>query len=862
MSDKSTATVEAQTLDYRLPRQVLPDRYEIKLTPDLQNFTFTGDVVIDIDVVQQVKKIVLNALELKVSEAYVTEKDGTKYSATLTQDEENERLQLSFDNSLNIGPAKISLKFVGILNDKLHGFYRSTYKDTNGEQKVIATTQFEATDARRAFPCFDEPDFKASYKVTLIVDKNLQAISNAGIDSENQLPNNKKEVVFKETVKMSTYLVAFIVGEFEATEPIMAHKTPIRIWAPPGKKSLATFAQGIAKHSLEFFANYYGVPYPGDKLDLIAIPDFASGAMENLGAVTFRETALLVDEKLASHSELERVADVVAHEIAHMWFGDLTTMSWWNGIWLNEAFATFMEMMAVDAWKPNWKRWDSFGASRAAALVVDGLKSTRPIEFEVKHPDECRGMFDVLTYEKGASVLRMLEQYIGVDVFQKGISIYLNRHKFANTETHDLWHALEEASKLPVGELMESWIFQKGYPMISVKLSSNGKTLELSQQRFFYLQDNQEKNQVFHIPIMIRAKTAKGIVQKKFLLKEERGNIDLDEAIEWAVVNEEGHGFYRVHYDQILLNKFTSNLMSTLSAIERFNLVNDTWAMTVAGHLDLTSYLKLVKLFKEETDKNVWSVIVSSLQYLDRVIEEADRSHYEKFVQELLSHIFKQLGWVKANDENELVGQLRGTVINALGTFGKHLGVQKEAAEYYAKFKKDKNTVDPNIVPSLISILAKSGDKTRYDEFYHAYKNAKSPQEEERYLYSLAAFKDTSVLKQTLQMTIDGEVKTQNAPYLLRYMMLMNTTGRELAWQFTKEHWQEITTKFPDNSISRMLEGITALVKPQLESDIAKFLKANPVKEGAKTVEQHFERLSVAVLFKKREANNFKQAFN
>ena len=309
-----------------------------------------------------------------------------------------------------------------MLNDKLHGFYRSQYTDAAGKTFTIATTQFEATDARRALPCWDEPALKAVFKVTLVVDENLTALSNAGIANERSIGGGKKEVVFKDTIRMSTYLLAFIIGEFEATAVTDAG-TPLRVVHVPGKHHLANYAQAIGAFSLKFFADYYGIPYPGDKLDLIAIPDFAAGAMENLGAITFRETALLADDKTASRAELERIADVVSHENAHMWFGDLVTMKWWNGIWLNEAFATFMEMLAVDAWKPEWRRWDSFGASRSAAMAIDALKNTRSIEYTVLSPEDCRSMFDILTYEKGASVLRMLEQYLGAERFRKGIAL-------------------------------------------------------------------------------------------------------------------------------------------------------------------------------------------------------------------------------------------------------------------------------------------------------------------------------------------------------------------------------------------------------------------------------------------------------
>ncbi|HEY2486418.1 MAG TPA: M1 family metallopeptidase, partial [Candidatus Binataceae bacterium] len=440
MRDQEGASESTQVQDYRLPKNVKPRRYEIRLEPDLKAFTFKGAESIAIVVIEPTAEIVLNALELEIDSAAV-EAAGRWLRATVRMEPEKERAHLRLSESLAPGEYTLKVAFRGILNDKLHGFYRSQYTDATGKTHVVATTQFESTDARRAFPCWDEPELKASYQVVLVVDEHLAAISNAGEESARKLAGGKKEVTFKETMVMSTYLVAFIVGEFEATAPIDAG-TPLRIVHVPGKADLTPFAKQIGSFSLKFFADYYGLSYPGDKLDLIAIPDFASGAMENLGAITFRETALLVDEKTASRAELERVADVVSHENAHMWFGDLVTMRWWNGIWLNEAFATFMEMLAVHAWKPEWKRWESFSVSRAAAMAVDGLRNTRPIEFTVLSPEECRAMFDILTYEKGAAVLRMLERFLRPDVFRDGIRRYLKKHQFANTETGELWDAL------------------------------------------------------------------------------------------------------------------------------------------------------------------------------------------------------------------------------------------------------------------------------------------------------------------------------------------------------------------------------------------------------------------------------------
>jgi len=345
---------------YRLPRTAVPSRYDIRLEPDLTTLTFRGQQTVALEVTESISELVLNAIELAIDSASLENDRGETIRATATMEEATERCRLALASPAARGRWRLRLAFRGTLNDKLRGFYRSVYKDPSGVSRTMAATQFEATDARRAFPCWDEPSFKAVFAVTLAIDPALTAVSNTSIVSET-LENGRKVVKFADSIVMSTYLVAFVVGELEHTEPTHVGRAPLSVWCVPGKKRLAKFGQEIGAASLAFFEDYYGLPYPGDKLDLLAIPDFAAGAMENLGAITFRETALLVDETAASHAELERVADVVAHENAHMWFGDLVTMTWWNGIWLNEAFATFMEMLAVDAWKPEWQRWSTFG---------------------------------------------------------------------------------------------------------------------------------------------------------------------------------------------------------------------------------------------------------------------------------------------------------------------------------------------------------------------------------------------------------------------------------------------------------------------------------------------------------------------
>jgi puromycin-sensitive aminopeptidase len=835
---------------HRLPTTVTPERYEIRLTPDLTTWTFLGEEKVSVQIHEPVREIVLNAAELEFRSVSLKLQNGTVLPGRSQLDGENEQAKLCFPEALPVGRCELQIGFSGILNDKLHGFYRSTYKDSQGQEKPLASTQFESTDARRAFPCWDEPAFKAVFQVTLVVDEKLTAISNTRVLRETVLRGTgKKEVVFADSIKMSTYLVAFIVGEFEATEPVMVGSAPLRVWAVPGKKHLANFALDIGKSSLEYFSRYYGIPYPGDKLDLIAIPDFASGAMENLGAITFRETALLVDANKATRAELERVADVVSHENAHMWFGDLVTMRWWNGLWLNEAFATFMEMLAVDAWKPEWRRWDSFTVSRAAAMQVDGLKSTRPIEFPVERPEEAAGMFDVLTYEKGASVLRMLEQYLGGEAFRDGIRLYLRRHQYGNAETTDLWDALEDSTKHPVRALMDTWIFQAGYPMISVK--KDGPTLCLSQQIFRYLEDGSDQDRKWHAPIFLRASTKSGEVARTILLTEKEHQVELADEVEWAVVNAGGHGFYRVRYGGDLIDALKRDLQNRLSAVERFGLVNDSWAATLAGLTSLIDYLELIKLLREEGDLNVWTTVIGSSHHMHRILDDEQCASLEKQLRALFSPATERLSWMPRKGESELESQLRGELIAVLGTVAEDKACQERAREFYTQYEKAPDSVDRNLVPALISIVAHTGGSTEYEKFYGKFKTAQTPQEETRYLFALANFRMPELIDRTLDLTINGEVRTQNSPYLMRGILL-NKRARERAWSFMKAHWDEMLRQYPDNSIPRMCEGIIGLVTAKLEKDVREFLAKHPVKQGAKQMEQHLERLGVAVICKDR----------
>jgi puromycin-sensitive aminopeptidase len=839
---------------YRLPRHVRPSRYELFLEPNLDSNTFAGQAVITIEVAHATSDIVFNAAELEIGSASIAGPGSQRAEGRVRLQPERERCVISFPTAVEPGTRHLSLSFKGVLNDKLRGFYRSSYSDSNGMKRAMAATQFEATDARRAFPCWDEPDFKAVFAVTLAVAPDLTALSNAAIRSE-EMKSGKKLIRFADTMTMSTYLVAFLVGRLEGTSPVMVGRTPVRIWTVPGKQHLTAFGLEIAAYSLAFFSEYYGIPYPGDKLDLIAIPDFASGAMENLGAITFRETALLVDQSRATRSERERVADVVAHENAHMWFGDLVTMSWWNGLWLNEAFATFMEMLAVAAWKPEWERWTSFSISRAAALAVDGLHSTRPIEYPVLAPKDADAMFDVLTYEKGASVLRMLEQFIGPDTFREGVRLYLRTHAYGNADTKDLWVAMAAAAKDDIHELLNQWVFAPGYPLISAEVTGSSE-ITISQQRFNYLasapsgEAGQPATQpVWHVPIHVKIFLDERVETRRVLLSQEKMTVRLPAQWTSVILNEGGHGFYRVRYGHELLDRLERNGLTHLTPVERFNLVNDMWASTLAQMIPPSRYLHVTGHFKTERDHNVWTVVLGSFSTLDRLLTAQDRSLLQRFVQDRLGPAAHDLGWAPQRDETDLMRELRSDILRALGTLGNHSDTQQEAAQLYAAEQDRPGTVDPNLLPALVSILAFTGDQTRYEEFLQRFRKAPTPQEERRFLYALAAFRSPQLLKRTLEKTLNGEIRTQDAPMVVG-AVLHNVYGRDTAWEFVKKHWDEMDRLFPKNGLRRMCSGIVGLATPELEREVQDFFGSRKIDLGGKTLQQYFEQLHVAISFR------------
>jgi len=843
---------------YRLPASVVPSRYDLTLEPDLHAATFSGFESVTLRIAETVDEIRVNALDLVIVEGWLEADDDRRLDLSATLDPDREQAILTLAAPAEPGDWTLHLRFTGELNDRLTGFYRSTFTAADGEKHTIATTQFEATHARRAFPCWDEPARKAVFSVTLVVPDHLAAVSNAAEVSSEATDDGRRRVRFADTIKMSTYLVAFVIGPLEMTTPIDVNGTALRIVYPPGGGHLTAFAQEAGAFALDHLANYYGIAYPGDKLDLVAIPDFSFGAMENLGCVTFRETLLLVDRDRASQAELQRIVDVVAHEIAHMWFGDLVTMRWWNGIWLNEAFATFMEMLTTNAFRPDWDRWTDFGIARSAAFDTDSLATTRPIEYAVASPEDAEGMFDVLTYEKGAAVVRMLEQYLGAEEFRAGIGAYLAAHAYANTETTDLWDAIEATVDSPTRRIMDSWIFQAGHPVVAVSLINGGRTVHLEQDRFRYA--GQRAHNVgtapaddvrWMIPIVLRVGRGDATEVIKVLLEGDSIDVDLDQPAEWVVGNDHGSGFYRVTYEGSLLDNLASRAQRDLTALERYGLVEDMWAAVLAGRIGVDRLLGTLRAFADETDLSVWQRIVGVLGALERLMSDDQRSDFTAFVRALLGPAYKRLGNERADGESDRVSSLRAVLLAALAEHGDDETMLARAQELYAQLGTEQ-PVDPELGNAAVRLVAASADEQRFADLMARSAAATTPQEKLRYLGALADVSDPVLFGRLLDMTLTDEVRTQDAPFLLRRAILNRANG-EAAWAFVTAQWDTINARLPSAGIPRMLEGIRVVNSAQLADGIDSFLDTHPVPQAEKQIEQHRERMSVSVALRDRE---------
>lgn len=828
---------------HRLPATVRPTNYDLWFAPDLDAATFDGKASIGIVVDEPVDELVLHALDLEIDRAVLQRGDRFVDLHPLPRPD-TEMVALHAPVTVDPGEWMLHLSWRGKLNDQLVGFYRSTYTDDAGTMHTIACTQFESTHARRAFPCWDEPAFKASFDMSLLVDNDLLAVSNGAEVSSDPAASGKRLVRFSPTIPMSTYLVAMVVGPLEATHPVDVDGVPMRVITPLGRLHLSPYAQEVGAFALRHLTDWYGIPYPGDKIDLVAIPDFSFGAMENQGCITFRETALLLDREQATRSELMRVADVIAHELAHMWFGNLVTMAWWEGIWLNEAFATFMELDTTDGFRPDWQRWVEFGRSRSAAFDTDSLTTTRPIEFAVVTAEDAEAMFDVLTYEKGSSLVRMLQRYLGEERFRDGIRRYLGDHVESNTVTTDLWDAIESATEEPVRRMMDTWIHRGGHPVVSIERDGD-QGLRLRQQRFTYEADaaagvepTDETDRA--IPLVLRLGHGTDTAVHRVLLDGAEQHVALDQPVDWIVGNNEGDGFYRVELQDDDLAAVASVAVDRLGPLERYGLVEDEWALLLAGRGSVDRVLTVIRALATDDDLAVWQRIVDVLDDLDRRVSNGTRPRFSRFVRSLLEPVAARLG--ESDDDRRIT--LRAHLDVALALLGADHDRLRTAVEVF--LGDDPGAGGPEMADARVRIAGAHGSETVTGELRRRADAADTAQDRLRHLGALADSTYPHEVVAFCELVLTDEVRTQDGPFLLR-RALSNRHAQQAVWDFLEARWVDILDRFPNASIPRLLEGIRTIGDRDLAERVAAFLDGHPSEHGGSVIAQHRERMWVEV---------------
>lgn len=638
-------------------------------------------------------------------------------SPKVSYDEKTQVSKFDFSDVISKGSkAQLEIKFTGQLNDKMAGFYRSTYKKEDGTEGLLATTQMEPTDARRSFPCFDEPALKAAFTVTLIADKNLTCLSNMDVSSESEVQSaisgsTKKAVKFNKSPEMSTYLVAFIVGELNYIET-NAFRVPVRVYAPPGQDiEHGRFSLELAARTLAFYEKVFGIEFPLPKMDQVAIPDFAQGAMENWGLVTYRVVDLLLDEKASGAATKERVAEVVQHELAHQWFGNLVTMDWWEGLWLNEGFATWASWYSCNEFYPEWNVWQTFVTDTLqGALSLDSLRSSHPIEVPVKRADEINQIFDAISYSKGSCVLRMISTYLGEDVFLEGVRRYLKKHAYGNTQTGDLWASLADASGKKVEEVMAAWTKEVGYPVVTVS-ESGPDTVHVKQNRFLRTGDvKPEEDQVLY-PVLLALRTKEG-VDKSLVLDKREADFKVS-STDFFKVNADHTSPYRTSYAPERLEKLGQAAKEGLLPVEdRAGMIADAGALAQSGYQKTSGVLSLLKGFDSETEFVVWNEIVARLTAVQSAWifeDEAVRSGLEKFQLSLLSAKAHALGWTFSSKDGHIEQQFKAMLFGSAGLSGDE-AIIKASKEMFAKYMAgDKTAIHPNIRGSVFAIALKNG---------------------------------------------------------------------------------------------------------------------------------------------------------
>ena len=821
---------------HKLPETVRPSNYELAFDVNMETFSFLGKEKIDVNISAPTKKIILNAMDIDVKSA-VAMTNGKKLAARTEMDTENQVLILHLPEKIS-GNAKIFLEFEGKLNDNLVGFYRSKVIMPDGSARYAASTHFEAPYARRAFPCFDEPAYKATFDITLTMEKNFTGLSNMPAKKEKS-EGEKKTIVFERTPVMSTYLLYMGIGEFEFEET-KAGDTLIRVVTLGRKKGSGKFALDVCKKTLDYFEKYSGIPYPLPKLDMIALPDFSSGAMENWGAVTFREICLLFDEKKTSTSTKKFIAMIVAHELWHQWSGDLVTMEWWNDLWLNESFATFMAYKAVDHVFPEWKMWEDFvRLETVRAMDDDSLKTTHPIEANVKDVREIEQLFDAISYAKGGNILRMIEDYLGHDAFRTGVGRYLDAHKYGNASSEDLWDSLEAASDKPAKEIVMNWIQQAGYPMVEASVK-DGK-LSLDQKQFIF--GSRARGKKWKIPLIIMAEGMDAPI--RHTMDKAKAAIKLGKP-EWFKLNYGQTGFYRVKYGKENLSRLTAMAQNKdLGALDRWGLQDDVFRLSLNGMLPLRQYLDMMEAYRNEDSYLILGSISANMRGIQSVFSEDRqwalswlkfRAHFAQPYRRAL----ERLGWSARRNEPQEDVLMRELAIRYLIFVQDGKAVSK-ALEIFDKNAGNISAVSPDLRYPAMYAAALTGNGKRRDAIMSLCQSTRDAEERSAALLAMAQFTEPKLLVRLLDFSVSDKARVQDLPTVFASLSV-NPAARKVLIPWMKKNWAAIELHSKSGPV--FLHIIEAFINAHVmqEKELRDFFASHPVKYKAVTA-RAFERL-------------------
>lgn len=760
-----------------------PKHYELNIWPDKEQLTFSGSVIIYADLLKPTYIVKLHTKGIKITRALFSI-GASEHKFSNLKYAENDELMLVSPVEIS-GEIILKLEFNGDISESMVGLYPCKHK-VGLNEIIILATQFESHHAREVFPCIDEPAAKATFDLTLTTSPNETVLSNTPIVFQTKSAQNLI-TVFKTTPVMSTYLLAFVVGQLEFLESKAKDGTIVRTWATKDNVGHTKFALDVAVRTLDFFADYFAVPYPLDKCDHVALPDFAAGAMENWGLITYRDSGLIVDDKNTPLEDKQYTALVIAHEVAHQWFGNLVTMKWWNDLWLNEGFASWIEYLAVDNLFPEWQIWNQFVFSETlSAQSLDSLINSHPIEVSLENPEDIRSIFDSISYSKGASIIRMLYSYLGEDNFRQGLTLYLRDNSYSNTETTDLWQALEEISNKPVSTFMSAWTKQTGFPLVQAKFIGN--SIQLKQHRFLINPQAKQENVIWPIPISVTN------VDQTFLFDQAETSWQI-EAQSNLKLNLNHDGFYLIQYDQDYIDKLGQMLVEgQFQPLDRIGLLSDTWQLTKGGYSSTIIALNFLSKFNLENNVFVWDLIASQIGSLRNVFgsEQLDLL-IQPYLKNLIIHEFERLGWITNKNDNHFDKLLR-PVILALASRAGINSVIEEAKNRFAKANSPQD-IEPDLRSLIFNITARHGSNEDYQKILKMYLRAGSSQVKNQLSGALCSFGDPTLIAQSIELLISDKVKLQEILYWIS-SLFANRYAKNLAWDWLKENWHWLEVRF------------------------------------------------------------------